>query len=756
MAAQYQTPGVYVVEVNGFSTAVVEVPTAVPVFIGYTETAIAGNKSLVGVPTAITSMADFLTHFALSGSTGAPAPDYTQFIYTSNSNAYPPYVTAASSPMFYLYYSLMMFFNNGGSNCYIVSLGSYSDYNAGVKTVTDTSKLITTAFATLQQYAEPTILVIPDAMMLTQSDWTSVSQAALMQCNTMQTQVTILDVLNGWVSVGDSVNTPISSSTFYSVNGLGEAYNKYGIAYYPWVNTDIVETGDIDFTWISDEINAYPFNGTPPTPASTISPLTLLKQNLVTEAQAIYPISTTTGYYSANYFQYVSIVLSLAIPYADTPTTVSSTTTTAAVPADTTTGTTATPYSSETVTTTVAAFYKSVNTVTTTDDLVAADGTGTVVTNLVATNTYFAAAITTDSTGANILSGTTSISKVTTTSGSSTVTDTNKTTPATTATTYSTITFDDVSGASTNSAATPEYLSTTMTKGAKTASGGTVTSNTSTTVNGVTTNIIVVSNPAITANSTATPPVEAAPASTTTVTSFTSGTAPANAAGTTAAIAAVQSNNQTIYALSSTFQTVIADIGVSINLLPPSGGMAGVYARTDNSVGVYQSPANTTIISAVTPAVNITDAQQASLNVPLNGLAVNAIRTFPNYGLLIWGARTMAGNSDDWRYINVRRTMIMLEQSIKNAMQAFVFASNDSLTWVNVNTTITNFLTTQWATGALVGTKASDAFSVAVGLGTTMTAQDILAGIMNVKIGVAVVRPAEFIVLTFQQQMQKS
>ncbi|MFZ6774426.1 phage tail sheath family protein [Undibacterium sp. SXout7W] len=756
MAAQYQTPGVYIAEVNGFSTAVVEVPTAVPVFIGYTETAFAGNKSLVGVPTAITSMADFLTYFALPGSSGAPAPDYTKFIYTSNSTAYPPYVTAASTPMFYLYYSLLMFFNNGGSNCYIVSLGSYSDYNAGVKSVTDTSALITSAFSTLQQYAEPTILVIPDAMMLNQAEWTSVSQAALVQCNTMQTQVTILDVRNGWVSIGDTINSPISSSTFYSVNGLGEAYNKYGIAYYPWVNTDIVSDGDIDFTWISDQIDAYPFNGTPPTPASPISPLTLLKQDLVTEAQAIYPVNAA-GYYSANYYQYVSIVLSLAIPYTDTPTTVSTTTSTAATAADATTGAAATPSSSTTVTTTTAAFFESVNTVTTTADLVPGDGTGTVVSDLVTTNRYFASAITTDTSGSNILGGSTSICTVTTTTNSSTVSDTNTTTTSAPVTKYSTIIFDDVSGSSTTSTTAPAFIGQSLAVGA-TINGGTITSNTSTTVNGVTTNIIVASNPAVAADNTASPPVQAQPASTTTytVTNFTYGTAALNASGTTAAVAAVQSNNQTIYALSSTFQTVIADLGVSINLLPPSGGMAGVYARTDNTFGVYQSPANTTIINAVTPAVNITDAQQAGLNVPLNGLAVNAIRTFPNYGLLVWGARTMAGNSDDWRYINVRRTMIMLEQSIKNAMQAYVFASNDSLTWVNVNTTITNFLTQQWASGALVGAKASDAFTVAVGLGTTMTSQDILAGIMNVKIGVAVVRPAEFIVLTFQQQMQKS
>jgi phage tail sheath protein FI len=184
--------------------------------------------------------------------------------------------------------------------------------------------------------------------------------------------------------------------------------------------------------------------------------------------------------------------------------------------------------------------------------------------------------------------------------------------------------------------------------------------------------------------------------------------------------------------------------------------MAGVYTRNDNTFGVFQSPANTTIKYAVSPAVNMSDADQGNLNVPLNGLAVNAIRSFPNYGLLVWGARTMAGNSDDWRYISVRRTMIFLEQSIKIAMQAYVFQANDNLTWVAVSSTISNFLNGQWKAGALVGAKPADAYSVAVGLGSTMSGEDILQGFMRVTVKVAVVRPAEFIVLTFQQQMQTS
>ena len=116
----------------------------------------------------------------------------------------------------------------------------------------------------------------------------------------------------------------------------------------------------------------------------------------------------------------------------------------------------------------------------------------------------------------------------------------------------------------------------------------------------------------------------------------------------------------------------------------------------------------------------------------------------------------MDGNSQDWRYISVRRTMIMIEQSIKNAAEAYVFEPNTASTWTNMKALITNFLTNVWQAGGLAGATAEDAFSVSVGLGSTMTSVDILDGIMRITVKVAVTRPAEFIVITFQQQMQQS
>jgi len=132
------------------------------------------------------------------------------------------------------------------------------------------------------------------------------------------------------------------------------------------------------------------------------------------------------------------------------------------------------------------------------------------------------------------------------------------------------------------------------------------------------------------------------------------------------------------------------------------------------------------------------------------------IRTFAGRGIRVWGARTLDGNSQDWRYINVRRSLIMIEQSIKNSVEAYVFEVNTARTWLKVRTSIENFLTEVWKAGTLAGATPSDAFEVGVGLGATMTPVDILEGVMRVSIKVAITRPAEFIELTFEQKMQES
>lgn len=219
----------------------------------------------------------------------------------------------------------------------------------------------------------------------------------------------------------------------------------------------------------------------------------------------------------------------------------------------------------------------------------------------------------------------------------------------------------------------------------------------------------------------------------------------------------VQQNNQALINASPTYALMTKNILTEANMLPPSSAMAGVMTNVDNTVGVWQAPANISIVDAVSLPIRLTEAQQGNLNMDaVSGKSVNAIRFFNGQGILVWGARTLDGNSQDWKYLPVRRTMTFLEQSCKMAANAYVFQPNDKNTWEAVKAMISSFLTTIWKEGGLMGANAADAFTVDCGLGTTMTSDDILNGFMNVTVQVAIVRPAEFIVLSFKQQMIKS
>jgi phage tail sheath protein FI len=191
--------------------------------------------------------------------------------------------------------------------------------------------------------------------------------------------------------------------------------------------------------------------------------------------------------------------------------------------------------------------------------------------------------------------------------------------------------------------------------------------------------------------------------------------------------------------------------------LPPSGAMAGIYVRVDASRGVWKAPANVNVMNIIKPSINYNDQDQENLNVDaVAGKSINAIRAFTGKGTLVWGARTLAGNDNEWRYVSVRRFFNMVEESTRKATSQFVFEPNDANTWVKVRAMIENYLTVLWRQGALAGAKPEHAFFVKVGLGQTMTALDILEGRMIVEIGMAAVRPAEFIILRFMHKMQES
>lgn len=214
-------------------------------------------------------------------------------------------------------------------------------------------------------------------------------------------------------------------------------------------------------------------------------------------------------------------------------------------------------------------------------------------------------------------------------------------------------------------------------------------------------------------------------------------------------LAELKSKNNAFYFMA---KGAINDIEM---LLPASSSVVGKYAEIDNSRGVWKAPANIGIDYAIRPERIVGHREQGDLNIDsLSGKSINVIRSFPGRGpAIIWGARTLAGNDNEWRYIPVRRFFNMAEESIKNATEQFVFEPNDRNTWVRVKSMIENYLTQQWKAGALMGASTKEAFFVHVGLGETMTELDIWEGRMIVEIGMAVVRPAEFIILRFMHKM---
>jgi phage tail sheath protein FI len=189
-------------------------------------------------------------------------------------------------------------------------------------------------------------------------------------------------------------------------------------------------------------------------------------------------------------------------------------------------------------------------------------------------------------------------------------------------------------------------------------------------------------------------------------------------------------------------------------LLPPSPAIAGVITSIDRERGVWKAPANVSLQAVIAPSLQVTDSQQALLNIDsATGKSINVIRSFAGKGTLVWGARTLAGNDNEWRYISVRRLFITIEESVKKSTLFAVFEANDTSTWLKVKGMIDSYLYSLWERGALRGTKAEEAYFVNVGLNKTMTPDDILNGRLIVEIGIAAVRPAEFIILRFSHKM---
>jgi phage tail sheath protein FI len=178
---------------------------------------------------------------------------------------------------------------------------------------------------------------------------------------------------------------------------------------------------------------------------------------------------------------------------------------------------------------------------------------------------------------------------------------------------------------------------------------------------------------------------------------------------------------------------------------PPSGFLAGILARSDAQHGVSKAPANLPILGAASLETNLTEADATTLN----NAGINTLRIFPNRSLLVWGARTVSSDPD-FKYVNVRRYFNYVEHSIQQGTQWAIFEPNGEQLWANMRSTVSDFLTNEWRNGALMGTKPEEAFFVKCDR-TTMTQSDLDNGRLVCLIGIAPIRPAEFVIIRIGQ-----
>ncbi|QKI90134.1 phage tail sheath family protein [Thiomicrorhabdus xiamenensis] len=181
--------------------------------------------------------------------------------------------------------------------------------------------------------------------------------------------------------------------------------------------------------------------------------------------------------------------------------------------------------------------------------------------------------------------------------------------------------------------------------------------------------------------------------------------------------------------------------------IPPSGAIAGIYAWNDLQRGVHKAPANLVIKDAISLEMNISQSEQSLLNPQ----GINCIRLIDGRGIRFWGARTLAENSDELKYVPVRRLLLFLQESIQKSTQWAVFEPNGEALWAKVRLSVENFLLQNWRKGAFQGSRPDEAFFVRCDK-SSMTQEEIRTGILIVTIGIAAIKPAEFIVFRIAQK----
>ena len=227
MASNLATPGVFIEEKSSFGNSIVSVPTSVPAFVGYTKKAMRGTKSLLNIPTKINSIGQYVELFG-----GAPS---TKFEITFNSEGSPLYsLSLIKSSRFLMYDSIRLYFSNGGSDCYIVSVGSYdSSITQNTLIGSDTGGGITS----LEKYLEPTLLVVPDSILLPQNRCMTVQKEMLSHCGgKMKNRFAILDVYGGDTARTFDNNDLVTKFR----DGIGTNNLAWGAAYYPYLNLSLI------------------------------------------------------------------------------------------------------------------------------------------------------------------------------------------------------------------------------------------------------------------------------------------------------------------------------------------------------------------------------------------------------------------------------------------------------------------------------------------------------------------------------------
>jgi phage tail sheath protein FI len=753
----YKTPGVYVEEVTTLAPSVVAVETAIPAFIGYTETATDGaGGNLKFVPTRIKSLLEYQSFF---GGDFVPAT-YQVVVDTAAGNAVgtvTPQNAGNQERRYRLFNCVRHYYANGGGPCFIVSVGSYAD-QPDKGTVAPPAGLLA-GLAAVEPVDDPTLLVFPDGVSLTAANMGSLQTAALAQCEKLQDRFVVMDLCQG--------DKPLSTTVIKDFrDSVGTSNLKYGAAYYPWVRTlyapeahfrqlNLVNTASPAVALTNAAIDAFTGDATLDglVPAARTADTMVGTVVSAVNVSGMTPASTLT-LSRANFAQLPAHFAALLDQLRQLPSTATDAnvrqrfSNLLVLPRAIAVGLrTFDPRS-------VSGITRATSTATVTTASAHGFTTGQRVTIAGATQTEY--------------NGTFTI----TVTGATTFTYTVTGTPATPAT--GTITAEPL----------PPTLSLTATQlrqdvdlrdkiakligyeknvGVMIAVSGTrVPTDVATDYASLDGSDWILPNPTATAVTANTDTFSGANLRATALNAATAlreffdPLAAAMLSLFTAADFLAGEAERQLFARHPVFGAIVSEVTRTMVLLPPSGAIAGVYAAVDRTRGVWKAPANVSLADVSGVAVKVNDQLQEDLNVTTTGKSVNAIRVFAGKGCLVWGARTLAGNDNEWRYVPVRRFFNMAEESIKKATEPFVFEPNDRGTWVRVRAMIENFLTVQWRQGALAGAVPAQAFFVKVGLGETMTSQDILEGRLIVEVGMAVVRPAEFIILRFAHKMQTS